>query len=180
MDVADRWTAGSTYEDFMGRWSRLLAPHFVSWLDLPRGLHWLDVGCGTGALAHAILELADPASVTGCDPAAPFVEYARATLHDERASFIVAGAGELPPRAGGYAAVASSLALNFMPDPAAAVREMRSICSLGGTVAAGVWDYAEGMEFLRRFWDAASALDPAARALDEGARFPLLPPGGSR
>ena len=175
-DVADRWAAGSTYEDFMGRWSRLLAPRFVSWLGLPRGLHWLDVGCGTGALARAILDRVEPASVVGCDPAAPFIEYARANLADERASFVVAGAGALPPRAGGYGAVASLLALNFMPDPAAAAEEMRSLCSDGGTVAACVWDYSAGMEFLRRFWDAATALDPAARALDEGTRFPLCQP----
>jgi hypothetical protein len=29
---------------------------------------------------------------------------------------------------------------------------------------------------MRHFWDAAAALDPAARALDEGARFPLCRP----
>jgi len=51
MTVRDQWSAGSTYEDFMGRWSRRLAPHFVSWLRIPRGVHWLDVGCGTGALS---------------------------------------------------------------------------------------------------------------------------------
>ena len=39
--------------------------------------------------------------------------------------------------------------------------------------AAYVWDYAEGMEFLRLFWDEAAALDPRAIALHEGRRFPL-------
>jgi hypothetical protein len=34
-----------------------------------------------------------------------------------------------------------------------------------------VWDYAEGMEFMRRFWDAAAALDPAAASLNEGIKF---------
>ncbi|MFE9444488.1 hypothetical protein ACFYO2_37160 [Streptomyces sp. NPDC006602] len=46
----------------------------------------------------------------------------------------------------------------------------------GGLVAAYVWDYAGGMEFLRHFWDAAIAVDPSARALDEGVRFPLCRP----
>jgi SAM-dependent methyltransferase len=54
-----------------------MAPLFVSWLRLPRGLHWLDVGCGTGACTEAILAHAEPASVTGCDPALPFVDFAR-------------------------------------------------------------------------------------------------------
>jgi hypothetical protein len=39
-----------------------------------------------------------------------------------------------------------------------------------------VWDYAEGMQMLRVFWDAAVALDPAAVELDE-ARFPVCRPG---
>jgi SAM-dependent methyltransferase len=39
-----------------------------------------------------------------------------------------------------------------------------------------VWDYAAGMAMLRHFWDAATALDPAAGDLDEGRRFPLCRP----
>jgi hypothetical protein len=42
-------------------------------------------------------------------------------------------------------------------------------------VAVYVWDYAEGMELIRRFWDAAS-LDPDAAPLDEARRFPLCAP----
>jgi hypothetical protein len=43
-------------------------------------------------------------------------------------------------------------------------------------IAAYVWDYADGIEFLRRFWDEAVAPDPAAADLDEGRRFPLCQP----
>jgi SAM-dependent methyltransferase len=175
-DVRDRWAAGSTYEDFMGRWSRSLAPRFVSWLRIPGGAHWLDVGCGTGSLAHAICSHADPASVVGCDPAEPFVEFAREHGRDTRASFVAAGAGSLPHRPGGYGSVTSLLALNFFPDPEAAVHEMRSITAPHGTVSACVWDYGDGMQFLRRFWDGAAAVDPASRELDEGNRFPLCRP----
>jgi SAM-dependent methyltransferase len=171
--MRDQWAAGSGYEEFMGRWSRRLAQRFVSWLQVPRGVHWLDVGCGTGSLAQAISSLADPASVVGCDPAAPLLEFARERIRDARVSFVAAGVGSLPRRAGGYGAVTSLLALNFFPDPEAAVREMRAVAAPGGTVSACVWDYGEGMQFLRRFWDAAGALDPAARELDEGTRFPL-------
>jgi hypothetical protein len=134
------------------------------------------VGCGTGALTEAICRHADPASVTGCDPAAPFIEFARSHSRDARVSFVVAGAGGLPGRADGYGSVTSLLALNFFPDHGAAVREMRSLTARRGTVSACVWDYAGGMEFLRRFWDAAVAADPMARWLDEGARFPLCRP----
>lgn len=175
-DVRDRWAAGSSYEDFMGRWSRRLAPRFVSWLAPTSGAHWLDVGCGTGALAGAICRHADPASVVGCDPAEPLVEYARRNAPGDRASFLVAGVGSLPARPDGYGCVTSLLALNFFPDPPAAVREMGTLAARHGTVSACVWDYADGMEFLRRFWDAAAVEDPGVGALDEGERFPLCRP----
>ena len=62
-DVRDQWAAGSSYEDFVGRWGRRLALRFVSWPGSPRGVHWLDVGCGTGSLVDAICAQAEPATV---------------------------------------------------------------------------------------------------------------------
>ena len=44
-------------------------------------------------------------------------------------------------------------------------------------VAGYVWDYAAGMQLLRRFFDAAIALDPGMRAHDEGVRFPITHEG---
>jgi SAM-dependent methyltransferase len=176
-DIRDGWAVGSTYEDFMGRWSRPLALRFVSWLRIPGGAHWLDVGCGTGALTSAICSHADPASVLGCDPAEPFIEYARGHAQDARVSFVVAGAGGLPGRTDGYDSVSSLLALNFFPEPEAAVREMRSLTAAQGVVSACVWDYGGTMQILRFFWDAAAAVDPSARELDEGERFPICRPG---
>lgn len=176
-EPSDGWVAGSTYEDFMGRWSRRLAPAFVSWLGVPAGAHWLDVGCGTGALTAAICEHANPTSVLGCDPAAPFVEYASKESESERASFMVAGVGSLPGHSPGYGCVSSLLALNFFPDPAAAVREMAGLVQRGGMVSACVWDYAGKMEFLRYFWDAAAGEDPGSGDKDEGSRFPICDRG---
>ena len=172
-DVQDQWAAGSSYENFMGRWSRSLAREFVLWLRIPGRVDWLDVGCGTGALSDAVCSLADPASVIGCDPAAPFIEYAREHSRDKRQSFVIAGVGNLPRRPEGFGSVASLLAVNFMPDPEAAVQEMKSVAAPRAAVSACVWDYSDGMLFLRHFWDAAASQDPEAAALDEGTRFPL-------
>ena len=169
----DRWTAGTNYEQFMGRWSRQLAARFLAWLPVPDNRHWLDVGCGTGALTDAICRDAAPASVVACDPAQPFIEYARSRNANRTVSFIVAGAGSLPSRPGGYDSIVSLLALNFFPDPSSAVREMRVLAADQGTVAACVWDYGGGMEYLRQFWDAAVDLDAGAADRDEGRRFPI-------
>src|SRR4029079_7836322 len=66
----------------------------------------------------------------------------------------------------------AQLVVNFMSDAPAGVREMRRVTRAGGTVAAAVWDYAGEMTLLRRFWDAAVALDPAASERDEGRSMP--------
>lgn len=172
-NTRETWASGSRYEDFMGRWSRHLTSQFVAWLQVPEGAHWLDVGCGTGAMTSAILAHAHPASVVGCDPAEPFVLYAREHTKDPRASFVIAGAGNLPRRPDGYDSITSSLALNFFPDQQAAIREMKSLCAPRATISACVWDYHEKMEFLRYFWDAVAAQDTS---LDEGTRFPICRP----
>jgi len=172
-DVDDRWADGATYEKFMGRWSRLLTPLFVSWLPVRSDAHWLDVGCGTGALSETICSNAQPASVVACDPSESFIRHARKHQADPRLCFVVAAAGNLPTRPGGFDSITSAFALNFIPEPEAALEEMRRNTTRGGLVSACVWDYAGRMEFLRRFWDCASAMDAGARDLDEGVRFPI-------
>ena len=67
--AALRFDDSAAYERFMGRWSRAVAPIFLDWLGAPRHASWLDVGCGTGILAEALLELCAPASVHAVDPA---------------------------------------------------------------------------------------------------------------
>lgn len=172
----DVWESASAYERFMGRWSRELARAFVICLNAPPGGHWLEVGCGTGALTSGILAIGRPASVIATDSSEKYIAHARAALPDHRVQFLTASADTLPTRAAGYDVVASSLVLNFIPDPTAALRAMRLLAADQAIVAACVWDYAGGMEFLRRFWDAAVELDPAARQYDEGKRFPICSP----
>lgn len=171
----DAWAAGDSYDVYMGRWSRPIAARFLDWLAMPDGLAWLDLGCGTGALTGAIVRQAAPASVMALDPSEGFVEKARKNVDDPRVDFRVGDAGSLTslPSASRDVAVAA-LVLNFIPDRLAALRELVRIVRPGGKVGFYVWDYpGGGMEFMRAFWTAAAALDPAARDLTEDRRFPF-------
>jgi len=177
--VSDKWERGSPYEQYIGRWSRQVAPLFLAWLDQAPGRRWADVGCGTGALSAAILERCAPGDVVGVEPSAGFLALASKGLGN-RARFLAGSAAALPLRDGSFDVVVSGLVLNFVPDVRAALAEMARVVAPGGTIAAYVWDYADGMEVIRHFWDAAVTLDRAAAALHEGARFPLCNPTGLR
>jgi len=173
----DSWQSGDPYERFMGRWSSLVGERFLAWLDAAAGGRWLDVGCGTGALTRVILERCQPEEVTAVDSSSEFIAHAREEIRHPAARFRVGLAQALAEEAGSFDAVVSGLALNFVPEPERAVREMLRVTKPGGRVGIYVWDYAEGMEMLRHFWDAAAALDEEAAALDEGVRFPLCKAG---
>lgn len=170
----DAWSAGQSYDHYMGRWSRLIAAKFLDWLKPPAGADWMDVGCGTGALSAAILETANPKSVIGIDPSDGFVEHARTSIDDQRARFEVGNAQSLNAPDRSMDVVTSALALNFVPDMPAALREMQRVVRRGGLVSFYVWDYpGGGMGFIDAFWRAAAELDPAAAELDEAKRFPF-------
>ncbi|HEV8479264.1 MAG TPA: class I SAM-dependent methyltransferase [Candidatus Eisenbacteria bacterium] len=172
MSLSDRWDAGDSYERYIGRWSRRVALDFVTWLQCPPGLSWLDVGCGTGALSAAVLERAQPSAMFAVEPSDGFRRTAKANL-GERATVLAGDAASLPLENAAVDAVVSGLVLNFVPDRAAALQEMKRVTRPGGTIAGYVWDYAGKMEFLRAFWDVAGEVDPVARDLDEATRFPL-------
>lgn len=171
------WASGDVYEPYVGRWSRRVAREFLQWLALPPGKRWLDVGCGTGAISQAILELAVPQTVHGIDPSAAFIAHAQAHTSDERASFETGDACALPYEASTFDVVVSGLMLNFVPDAALALGEMVRVTRHDGMVATYVWDYAGQMQLMRYFWDTAVSLDPAAAELNEANRFVICRPG---
>jgi SAM-dependent methyltransferase len=173
---SDHWQRAATYDTFMGRWSRQLAPEFLAWLGTPAQLHWLEVGCGTGSLTRAICAHAEPRSVIACDPSPEFIEYARRNVEHPNVTFVIASADDFPIAPRGYDAITSLLALNFFPSARHALARMVSATRPGGVVSACVWDYAGEMQFLRCFWDAAKKLDIGGELLDEGARFPICDP----
>lgn len=172
---SDTWERGDSYERYVGRWSSRVAPLFLSWLRVPAGRKWVDVGCGTGALCAAILEHASPSLVVGVEPSEGFLRTANEKL-EGRAVFRQGSATAIPLDDSSVDVVVSGLVLNFVPEPRAALAEMARVTGHEGAIAAYVWDYAGKMELMRIFWDAAVELDPDAAALDEGPRFPLCRP----
>ena len=156
----------AAYERAMGRWSRAVAPAFLQWLAPPANARWLDVGCGTGILAHTLLELCSPAAVIGIDSAAAQIGQASRGPAAGRASFEVGDARRLPFPDASFDIVASALVLNFIPDRQQAVAEMRRVARAGGAVAAYVWDFSEEL----------SPSGPLRRAMRRfGAQPPPIP-----
>src|SRR5215212_3919704 len=174
----EAWARGDLYEPYVGRWSRLVAQKFIRWLALAENSLWLDVGCGTGALSQTILDVANPQKVKGIDRSEGFLGFARQRMSHPNIQFEVGDAQALSVDAETYDVAVSGLVLNFVPQPGQMVAEMRRAVRKGGTVALYVWDYARKMQFMRHFWNAAAALDPAARDLDEGRRFSVGNPSG--
>ena len=173
----DAWQAGDSYDAYMGRWSRAIAPLFLDRLAVPPGLDWLDVGCGTGALSRSILDRCAPRSVLGVDASEGFVAHAQAAVADRRASFRVADAQSLPLDSDSVDLAVSALALNFVPDMGRALAEMRRVCRPGGKISFYVWDYpGGGVGFMRAFWQAATSLDSDAADLTEDRRFAFCEP----
>lgn len=175
-DALETWSAGHGYEQYVGRWSRPVAREFLRWLGLERCLAWGDIGCGTGALVETILAEWGPSSIIAVDRSAAFIRAARERVDDARVRFDVGDAMALGWPSGTCDAAVSGLVLNFVPDPRAMAVEMMRVTRPGGIVAAYVWDYSGGMQMMRRFWDAAVALNPGDSRLDQAERFPICQP----
>ncbi len=150
----------AAYDAFMGRWSRPLAPLFADAAGVARGMRVLDVGCGPGALTGVLVERLGVDHVAAVDPSPAFLAECAARHPGVEAR---QGSAEVVPfPEAAFDGVLSQLVLHFVSDPGRCAAELRRVVRPDGTVAACVWDFAEGMEMLRLFWDAALALDPDA------------------
>ncbi|MHC5111489.1 MAG: class I SAM-dependent methyltransferase [Planctomycetota bacterium] len=164
---AKMFSESEAYERFMGRWSRQLAPEFLEFSGWGHSETVLDVGSGTGALAAALLAKSPGSTVVGVDPSAEYIRYATRQVNNDRATFEVGDGQALRFGDDSFDRTLSLLVVNFIPDAEKAVAEMSRVTKPTGVVAAAVWDYDEGMEMLRVFWDEAVLLNPAAEPRDE-------------
>jgi ubiquinone/menaquinone biosynthesis C-methylase UbiE len=152
--------AADMYARFMGRYSEPLAVVFAEEVGLAPGQRVLDVGCGPGALTAQLVDRVGIENVAAVEPSVPFAEAARVRFPD--LELLHASAEDLPFPDDSFDAALAQLVVHFMTDPVAGLREMGRVTRAGGTIAACVWDLAEGQSPLSTFWDAVHDLDPTA------------------
>jgi SAM-dependent methyltransferase len=159
------------YDRHVGRYGPQLARALIAASGVRGGQRALDVGCGPGALTGELAALLGARAVMAVEPSEPFAQACR-TRHpgvDVRAGT----AEDLPVANDAVDVVLLQLVVNFCRDADGALAEMRRVARAGGVVAGCVWDYADGMELLRAFWDAAREVDPeVGAALDEAVVMP--------
>lgn len=141
---------GDAYDDFMGRYSRVLAKLFADFAGVVPGLRVLDVGAGTGALTAELV--ARGASVAAADPSPEFV----AVLRERFPNLEVeeAPAESLPYGDGVFDLALAQLVVAFVSDGPAAVAEMARVAR---RVAVCMW----GVEEVDMF----AAIDRAAETV---------------
>jgi ubiquinone/menaquinone biosynthesis C-methylase UbiE len=155
-------TDGNGYELMMGRWSEQLAEPFLDFAGTRDGERVLDVGCGTGHLAQAVVSRCMPSEVCAIDLAPAYIDHAKSRNRNPRVSFDIGDACAMKFADHVFDRVLSLLVLHFVPQAAQAIAEMRRVAKPGAVVAACVWDVRGGFVANRIFFDTAAALDPKA------------------
>lgn len=161
-----RFEDGAGYEQMMGKWSQLVGTEFLDWTGAPKGLAWVDVGCGNGAFTDLIAAHCAPSAIEGIDPSEGQLAYARTRPGSRLANFRQGDAMALPYPDKSFDVAVMALVMFFVPNPAVGAAEMVRVVKPGGIVCAYVWDILRG-----GFpWD---VLQEAMR--DMGMK-PVLPP----
>jgi SAM-dependent methyltransferase len=163
---------GEAYERSTARWSRAAGEVFLGWLSLPAGLRWLDVGCGTGALTELIVDRCSPSAISGVDPSADQITFAKSRSLADKIDYQVGDAQQLPFDDLSFDVVAMALVLSFIPDQPKAVSEMVRVVRPGGTVGTFNWDLLGGGHFQQPIRDAIKAVGVVTppRKSDENSR----------
>jgi ubiquinone/menaquinone biosynthesis C-methylase UbiE len=98
----------------------------------------LDLGCGTGIVARLLRErLGGAARIAGVDISAQMIAKARAIAPE--LDWYEGNALALPLADGSFDIVLSQQMLQFVPDRAAAVREIKRVLAPGGRLVASTW-----------------------------------------
>src|SRR6516165_6018413 len=80
---------GEGYELQMGRWSRRLAPLFISFTGIAAAERLLDVGCGTGNLTAILIKSPGIGRVQGVDFPPVYIEHDKRHNGDARIDYYI-------------------------------------------------------------------------------------------
>lgn len=138
------FTNGAAYDRLARRITRDVGGIFIDWLSLPKGLNWIDVGCGTGAFTQLLLDRCAPGHVSAVDPSTEQIAFARTIPAAKRVDFQTGDALALPFGNGQFDAGAMALVITFVPDADKAVTELKRVTKPGGTIGAYMWDFYNG------------------------------------
>jgi ubiquinone/menaquinone biosynthesis C-methylase UbiE len=147
-----------SYDRFMGRYSKQLAPQLADLGGVRAGQRVLDVGCGPGALTAELVHRVGDSAVSAVDPSEAFVVAAKERYPGVDVQ--KASAEALPFGDSSFDATFAQLVVHFMADPVVGLREMKRVTNVGGSVSVSVWDHAGDRTPLAVFWQAARELDP--------------------
>jgi ubiquinone/menaquinone biosynthesis C-methylase UbiE len=147
MNTEGQWhianDAAQLYERIVAR--HILGPWAPSLVDAARlaaGERVLDLACGTGVVARIAAQRAGPAGrVTGVDLNAGMISVARSLPAPQgaRVEWLEGSALAIPLPDASVDAVLCQQGLQFFPDKALALREMRRVLDRGGRLALSVW-----------------------------------------
>lgn len=111
----------------------------VARLNPEAGVQWLDLACGTGAIAERAAEKG--ASVTGIDLAPALIETAkeRAAERGYDIDYRVGDCENLDVADAAFDAVSSTCGIMFAPDHEATARELTRVVKPGGRIGLANW-----------------------------------------
>ena len=191
--LREQWQVGGSapesYERFaVGRLFRQLAERFLEGVPLRPGQRVLDVACGTGIVARVAAPRVGPSGkVVGLDLNEGMLAVARERSAAEGASITwqQGDATALPFADAEFDVVLCQQGLQFVPDKARALAEMRRVVVPGGLIALAVfgpvnrYDGALAEALARYVDDKVAKLSLARFALgDLGTLQPLLEQAG--
>lgn len=153
--------AGAAYDQFMGRYSRLLAGQLTDWLDVRAGERAIDVGCGPGAWTGHLVERLGAERVSAIDPSPPFVESCRE--HFPGVDVRLGTAEALPYADSTFDVAGACLVVHFMADPVAGLAEMARVVRPGCWVGVTGWDLAGSRAPMAPIWSAMLQVAPDQR-----------------
>jgi ubiquinone/menaquinone biosynthesis C-methylase UbiE len=137
-------------------------------LDPRPGVTWLDLACGTGAVAE--LAAARGADVTGIDLAPALIDTAaeRAAERGLDIEYRVGDCERLDVPDGRFDAVSSTCGIMFSPDHAATAGELARVTRPGGRIALASWTPTGGLARMFRVMAPFQPAPPPSSPFDWG------------